>query len=327
MKEELVNLLKFHRKPNLKKDDLEIDDSDDRLTTLEITIFDLTATVGELVEQLHLINPALGFVSAKRDREMFLHNSILVLGEGSSSSSKKIEVEEKDTMNLTEEVSSDEALLLSCDDVNESWIVDSGASFHATANVVNYSDIIRMTNSFKDKLGQGGFGGVFKGKLLNGWLVAVKVMRESKGDSEDFMNEVASISRLRIRGLEYLHRGCNTRVVHFDILPHNILLNKNFRPKISDFGLAKLCSTQESYVSMLDARGTAEYIAPEVFSRNFGVVSYKSDVYSFGMMVLEIVGGRKNINGLADRTSEIFFPLDPYSYRTEGGSGDSWNSI
>ncbi|KAF6173776.1 hypothetical protein GIB67_041751 [Kingdonia uniflora] len=107
---------------------------------------------------------------------------------------------------------------------------------------------------------------------------------------------------------EYLHRGCNIRIVHFDIKPHNILLNENFCPKISDFGLAKLCSTQESYVSMSDARGTAGYIAPEVFYRNIGVVSHKSDVYSFGMMVLEIVGGRKNINRLADRTSEIFFP-------------------
>ncbi|KAF6171455.1 hypothetical protein GIB67_017979 [Kingdonia uniflora] len=59
----------------------------------------------------------------------------------------------------------------------------------------HYSDIGRMTDSFKDKLGQGGFSGVFKGKLLDGQLVAVKVMRESKGEGEDFMNEVASISR------------------------------------------------------------------------------------------------------------------------------------
>ncbi|KAF6139344.1 hypothetical protein GIB67_021554 [Kingdonia uniflora] len=50
-----------------------------------------------------------------------------------SSLSKKID-EDKYTMNLTEEVSSDEALLLSCDDINESSIVDSCACFHATAN-------------------------------------------------------------------------------------------------------------------------------------------------------------------------------------------------
>ncbi|KAF6171484.1 hypothetical protein GIB67_018008 [Kingdonia uniflora] len=59
---------------------------------------------------------------------------------------------------------------------------------------------------------------------------------------------------------------------------------------------------------MLDARGPIGYIMPEVFSRNIGVVSHKSDIYSFGMMVLEIVGGRKNINDLADYTSKIFFP-------------------
>jgi serine/threonine protein kinase len=46
------------------------------------------------------------------------------------------------------------------------------------------------------------------------------------------------------RGLEYLHRGCNTRILHFDIKPHNILLDEDLRPKISDFGLAKLCKTK-----------------------------------------------------------------------------------
>ncbi|KAF6147668.1 hypothetical protein GIB67_002999 [Kingdonia uniflora] len=60
-----------------------------------------------------------------------------------SSSSKKINDVEKDTMNLTKEVSSDEAILLSCDDVNESWIVDSGASIHATANVGSLTNIIK----------------------------------------------------------------------------------------------------------------------------------------------------------------------------------------
>ncbi|XP_047258403.1 LEAF RUST 10 DISEASE-RESISTANCE LOCUS RECEPTOR-LIKE PROTEIN KINASE-like 2.1, partial [Capsicum annuum] len=108
------------------------------------------------------------------------------------------------------------------------------------------------------------------------------------------------------RGLEYLHRGCITRILHFDIKPHNILLDEDFCPKISDFGLAKLCVKKESIVSMLGARGTSGYIAPEIVCRNLGGVSHKSDVYSYGMMVLEMVGGRKNVDAGADRTSEIY---------------------
>ncbi|CAJ2630679.1 unnamed protein product [Trifolium pratense] len=59
----------------------------------------------------------------------------------------------------------------------------------------NYSDIKKITNSFKNKLGQGGYGSVYKGKLHDECMVAVKVLSESKGDGEDFINEVASISR------------------------------------------------------------------------------------------------------------------------------------
>ncbi|KAK9934708.1 hypothetical protein M0R45_021842 [Rubus argutus] len=229
----------------------------------------------------------------------------------------------------------------------------------------SYSDVKKMTKSFKEKLGQGGYGGVYKGKLKDGYLVAVKILNRSKGNGEEFMNEVAAISRTshvnivsllgfcfegsqraliyefmpngslekfifdannpqkdqnlgwealdRIslgiaRGLEYLHRGCNTRILHFDIKPHNILLDENFSPKISDFGLAKICDRKESIVLMLGARGTAGYIAPEVFCRNFGGVSHKSDVYSYGMMLSEMVGGRRNINAEAEYTSEIYFP-------------------
>ncbi|XP_047259589.1 PR5-like receptor kinase [Capsicum annuum] len=59
---------------------------------------------------------------------------------------------------------------------------------------------------------------------------------------------------------------------------------------------------------MLGARGTIGYIAPEIVFRNLGGVSHKSDVYSYEMMVLEMVGVRKNVDAGADRTSEIYFP-------------------
>ncbi|RVW87558.1 Rust resistance kinase Lr10 [Vitis vinifera] len=116
------------------------------------------------------------------------------------------------------------------------------------------------------------------------------------------------------KGIEYLHQGCDQRILHFDIKPHNILLDHNFNPKISDFGLAKLCSKEQSAVSMTVARGTIGYIAPEVLSRNFGNVSYKSDVYSFGMLLLEMVGERKNIDVSVESTSQVYFPEWIYNH-------------
>nr|KYP63286.1 putative receptor-like protein kinase At5g39020 family [Cajanus cajan] len=110
------------------------------------------------------------------------------------------------------------------------------------------------------------------------------------------------------KGLEYLHLGCDHRILHFDINPHNVLLDDNLVPKITDFGLAKLCPKNQSTVSMTAARGTLGYIAPEVFSRNFGNVSYKSDIYSFGMLLLEMVGGRKNANKSTDESFQVLYP-------------------
>uniref|UniRef100_N1QZR5 Putative receptor-like protein kinase n=1 Tax=Aegilops tauschii TaxID=37682 RepID=N1QZR5_AEGTA len=123
------------------------------------------------------------------------------------------------------------------------------------------------------------------------------------------------------RGLEYLHRGCNTRIIHFDIKPQNILLDQDFVPKIADFGLAKLCNPKESYLLSMDGmRGTVGFIAPEVFSRRFGVVSTKSDVYSFGMVLLEMVGGRKNLRASVERESEVYFPDWAHSHLAQFGS-------
>ncbi|KAG6715100.1 hypothetical protein I3842_05G233400 [Carya illinoinensis] len=59
----------------------------------------------------------------------------------------------------------------------------------------SYSEIKKMTNFFKEKLGQGGYGGVYKGNLQDGCLVAVKVLRELRANGEEFINEVVSISR------------------------------------------------------------------------------------------------------------------------------------
>ncbi|KAK8579724.1 hypothetical protein V6N13_142894 [Hibiscus sabdariffa] len=69
---------------------------------------------------------------------------------------------------------------------------------------------------------------------------------------------------------------------------------------------------------MTAARGTMGYIAPEVLSRNFGSVSYKLDVYSFGMLLLEMVGGRKNMDVKVENVSQVYFPEWVYNRLDKG---------
>ncbi|XP_020978219.1 LEAF RUST 10 DISEASE-RESISTANCE LOCUS RECEPTOR-LIKE PROTEIN KINASE-like 2.2 [Arachis ipaensis] len=108
------------------------------------------------------------------------------------------------------------------------------------------------------------------------------------------------------QGLDYLHRGCNTRILHFDIKPQNMLLDEKFCPKIADFGLARICKKDESVVSILDRRGIPGYISPEMFSRRNGRVSHKSDVYSYGMLILEMIGGNDNYDIGESHSTEYF---------------------
>ena len=93
------------------------------------------------------------------------------------------------------------------------------------------------------------------------------------------------------RGLHYLHEGCRDCIIHCDIKPENILLDKDLVPKVADFGLAKLLARDFSRV-LTTVRGTIGYLAPEWIS---GVpITVKADVYSYGMVLLEIVSGRRN---------------------------------
>ncbi|OAY58239.1 G-type lectin S-receptor-like serine/threonine-protein kinase At5g35370 [Manihot esculenta] len=93
------------------------------------------------------------------------------------------------------------------------------------------------------------------------------------------------------RGLAYLHTGCEHKIIHCDVKPENILLHDQFQAKISDFGLSKLLSPEQSSL-FTTMRGTRGYLAPEWLTNS--AISEKTDVYSFGMVMLELVSGRKN---------------------------------
>ncbi|KAF7140054.1 hypothetical protein RHSIM_Rhsim06G0120800 [Rhododendron simsii] len=234
------------------------------------------------------------------------------------------------------------------------------------------SQIRKMTSGFKDKLGEGGYGSVYKAKLRSGYSAAIKVLEKSKANGQEFINEVATIGMIHhanvvrligfcatrskralvyefmpngslekylfsqegsislsckqmydislgvARGIEYLHCGCDMQISHFDIKPNNNLLDENFNPKLSDFGLAKLYPTDNSMVSLTVARGTMGYMAPELFYKNIGRVSYKADVYSYGMLLMEMAGRRRNLNACADHASQIYFPSWIYDQFKEG---------
>ncbi|KAI5665221.1 hypothetical protein M9H77_24544 [Catharanthus roseus] len=94
------------------------------------------------------------------------------------------------------------------------------------------------------------------------------------------------------KALSYLHHDCRSCILHLDVKPENILLDAAFHALVSDFGLSKLMGKEESRV-VTNIRGTKGYLAPEWILENG--ISEKSDVYSYGMVLLEIIGGRRNI--------------------------------
>lgn len=96
------------------------------------------------------------------------------------------------------------------------------------------------------------------------------------------------------KGLEYLHDKANPPVIYRDLKSSNILLDKEFNSKLSDFGLAKLGPTGDKTHVSSRVMGTYGYCAPEY--QRTGQLTVKSDVYSFGVVLLELITGRRAID-------------------------------
>ncbi|KAJ9562757.1 hypothetical protein OSB04_007917 [Centaurea solstitialis] len=186
-----------------------------------------------------------------------------------------------------------------------------------------------------NKLGQGGFGPVYKGVLKDGREVAVKRLSVSSSQGVDeFKNEVIFISRLQhrnlvkilgyyetksktlgrlqrlhiinaiARGLLYLHQDSRLRIIHRDLKAANILLDHDMNPKISDFGLARSFGGNETTTNARRVVGTYGYMSPEYVGK--GIFSVKSDVFSFGVLMLEIVSGIPNRHNLIGNAWRLY---------------------
>ncbi|XP_042011534.1 G-type lectin S-receptor-like serine/threonine-protein kinase LECRK3 [Salvia splendens] len=247
-----------------------------------------------------------------------------------------------------------------CNKINK----DEGANFveGISLQVFTFEHLVEATNGFKEELGRGASGTVFKGVLQNGQkMVAVKRLEKEVAQGEiEFQTELKTIGkmyhrnlvrllgycfdgvnkllvleymsngsladilfnqekrpsweeRMKIardisRGILYLHQECETQIIHCDIKPQNILMDDNWRAKISDFGMAKLLK-QDQTKTYTRIRGTKGYVAPEWYHKQ--AITVKADVYSFGVMLLEIICCRKCVDSGMNEDEAI---LEEWAY-------------
>ncbi|KAH7571948.1 hypothetical protein JRO89_XS04G0172300 [Xanthoceras sorbifolium] len=215
----------------------------------------------------------------------------------------------------------------------------------ATWRRISYQELQNATNGYEESnlLGTGGFGSVYRGKFLDGMIIAVKVFNlQVDRASKSFDDECEVMSKIRHRNLvkiisscsnidfkalvleympngsletwlyshnycldtlqrlnimidvasalEYLHHDYATPIVHCDLKPSNVLLDKDMVAHIGDFGIAKLLGEGDS-MRQTNTLATIGYMAPEYGSE--GIVSVTGDVYSFGILMMETFTRKK----------------------------------
>uniref|UniRef100_A0A2N9FCL3 non-specific serine/threonine protein kinase n=2 Tax=Fagus sylvatica TaxID=28930 RepID=A0A2N9FCL3_FAGSY len=160
-------------------------------------------------------------------------------------------------------------------------------------NLKDLSTIASATDNFamNNKLGEGGFGPVYKGILEDGQEIAVKRLSRSSGQGlNEFKNEVRLIAKLQHRNLVKLLACCiqgEEKMLVYEYMP-----NRSLDSFIFDFGMARTFGGDQLEGNTNRVVGTYGYMAPEyAFDGQF---STKSDVFSFGILLLEIISGMRS---------------------------------
>ncbi|KAI4329869.1 hypothetical protein MLD38_028204 [Melastoma candidum] len=187
------------------------------------------------------------------------------------------------------------------------------------SKVFSYKEIKKATNNFKEAIGRGSFGAVYRGKLSDGKHVAVKVRSDkSQLGSDSFINEVHLLSLVRHPNLVCLEGFCyesQRQILVYEYLPGGSLSShlhgsclRNRRAPLSwvrrlkialdaarglDYLHNGMVRADATHVTTI-VKGTAGYLDPEYYSTQ--QLTEKSDVYSFGVVLLELICGREPLN-------------------------------
>ncbi|KAL3679194.1 hypothetical protein R1sor_022150 [Riccia sorocarpa] len=142
---------------------------------------------------------------------------------------------------------------------------------------------------------------------IEGFKPFKKICKFSENTGKDGSSPLTWAQRLKIcvgvaKGLSYLHEELQPKIIHRDIKPQNILLDKDLNAKIADFGLARPMKGDEG-TQATRVGGTMGYLAPEYAVQ--GLITEKLDVYSYGILLLQIISGRKCFDSSA--TSDEFY--------------------
>ncbi|XP_031505894.1 L-type lectin-domain containing receptor kinase IV.2 [Nymphaea colorata] len=198
------------------------------------------------------------------------------------------------------------------------WKVDGKGGREREATVVASRELYGATKGFKEELGKGGFGSVYKGVLSRSRIeVALKrVLHGSKQGVREFVAEISSLGRMRHRimvqlhgrslsweqrfkilkgiasGLLYLHEEWEQVVVHRDVKASNVLLDGDLNGRLGDFGLSRLYE-HGANPKTIQIVGSFGYMASE-FSRTWKS-STSANVYSYGALLLEVAYRRRPI--------------------------------